>query len=173
MSSAVVAVLAVMMARTPWVDRAVSREERAAALTPVAIAMVEAAHSREELAALVELGRDEGENFALVIVRGGCTSSGCDHGLSRGVFQLRENTCPAAFALPAGSAEAHRAEALCAIETFRYHAHRCSGRARSPFEGGFSGYATGRSCRWSGAEARVRKMQRIIAELARAEKEAA
>lgn len=169
MSVSAAAVLTVMLARPAWVDRAVPAEERIAALGPIATAIAEAVHSDEEAAALVLLGRVEGENFALAIVRGGCTSSGCDHGAARGVFQEHRSFCPAAYVFAAGSIESIRAEARCAVGALRLHASRCREHALTPWHGAFSGFATGHSCHWSGADDRVRAAQRVVVELRRAE----
>lgn len=164
-----VAVLDVMLAKPAFVDRDVPREERAAALAPIATAIAEEAQSIDEEGALVYLGRHEGGYFDLRIVRGGCNKNGCDHGRSRGVFEVQPNTCPAAFKFAAGSVESIRAETHCAVATLRFHAYRCREHALTPWHGAFSGYATGHSCHWSGADDRVKAARAVVVELRRAE----
>jgi hypothetical protein len=164
-------ILVVMLARAPWVDRNVPREERAQALAPIATAIADEARSPEEAGALIALGRAEGENFALAIVRGGCTASGCDHGRSRGVFQEGRLFCPAAYEFAAGTVESIRAETHCAAARLRSFGYQCRAHAPTPLHGAFAMLGTGHSCHWSGAEARVRAARHVVVELARAERE--
>lgn len=171
MSVAVSAILAVLIAHKPWVDRDVSNEAREEQLRPVAEAIAEAAPRPEDAALLLALGWEE-SRFAISVVRSGCAglpARACDRRLARGFAQLHESACPEAFKLPVGTEESIRIEARCAIAQLHHHAARCRDHAASPWYGAFSGYATGGDCHWRGAEWRVLTARRMLAELAKLE----
>lgn len=166
--TAAAAILAVLLAHPSWSDRELKPDNRAAAIQPVAEAIADAARNPRETAVLVALGLHE-SGFALAVVAGDCASLGpraCDSGKARGVWQLHEAACRAAYAFAAGSVESIRAEARCAIAQLRFHAARCRKHAATPELGAFSGFATGSACHWGGAEARVRTTRSVERELA-------
>lgn len=162
------AVAAWILSRPAWLDRDLTREQREPVVMKYATAIVAAAHNDVEVAELVALARSESATSAR-IGGGECPPKMCDHGTSRGWFQLKSAACPTAWAVDAGSVESIDAEARCAIAQLRHHAWRCREHALTPMVGAFAGYATGGDCHWTRAGERVLLTRRIAAELAKAE----
>ena len=171
MSVSAAAVMTVLLAHKPWLDRDMSTTEREHVLQPVAEAIADVSRNELDAAVLLSLGWHE-TKFASLVLTGRCREmpegQRCDSGKARGVWSLHAEACRDAWALAAGSVESVRAEARCALRLLRFHAYRCREHSISPLFGAFSGYS-GAGCHWGQAEQRVATVQRFAAELARAE----
>lgn len=167
------AILTVMLARKPWLDRDMSSDERATMLQPIADAIAEVSRDRLDASLLLALGLHE-TAFARLVVEGRCDEmpkgQRCDSGHARGVWSLHVEACRDAYQYAAGSVDSVRAEARCALKLLRFHAYRCREHALTPLFGAFAGFGTGSKCHWSGAGARVLTTRRMAAELGKAER---
>lgn len=161
-------VAAWILSKPAWLDRDVTREQRAPIVEMYATAIVDASRNDTDVAMLLSLARHEA-SFSVRIGGGNCPARACDHGRARGWFQLHESACRAAWAFDAGTVESVREEARCALSQLKHHGWRCREHSLTPMMGAFSGYATGGDCHWAGAGARVMTVRRIAAELLKAE----
>jgi hypothetical protein len=165
------AIAAWVLAHPGWIDRDVTREQREPYVQRYAQAIADEARTPTEAAMALAQGFEDSK-FAFLVMAGRCDEmprgQQCDHGTSRGAFQLKEATCPTAYRFAPGTEESIRAETHCVLAQLRFHAWRCREHALTPLFGAFSGIADGHSCHWGGAGARVLRTRRIAAELARA-----
>ena len=127
-----------------------------------AVTEAEVERPREVAAMLVAAGWWE-SRFALHVHEGRCRVSigECDHGRARSPWQLHRSarmTADEWATMNGADFEATRLAALHAARTLAAARGRCGS-----VEGAFALYATGSSCHWSGAAARVRLTQRILA----------
>lgn len=146
-------------------DLSEPKPEREIRLHLAADAIAAAAKTRLEAAMLVALAFSE-TALSRDVQYGHCDAlpagQRCDNGKARGLFQLHEAACPAAYALPIGSPESLKTEALCAIRLLRWNAQRGREHTLTPEHAAFCGYAA-KSWEWKGADARVRTTREILA----------
>lgn len=145
-------------------DKGQSPEARRQLYTPVAAVIREVSRSRSEEALLVALAEHE-SGFARFVIEGRCSEGPpgqrCDGGKARGVFQLHQAACPAAWKHPEGSPESMALEAGCAIRLLRWGGAQCKDHALTPIHGALGVYA-GRGCDWRGSEKRVVTMTKLL-----------
>ena len=151
------AVLAAMLALGGYQpDAGMPIEERVTLYRPTVAAIVAAARTDEEAAALVALGWHE-SRFARYVLEDRCQDgpkgARCDEGRARGPWQVWGRWCRAVD---------RASEARCALATLRLGKQRCAS-----WEGGFAALAGHPSCEWPGARKRVQTMRRVLAELPR------
>lgn len=171
MSGWYTAILVVLLGLPPFHSETdESAEGRQARLQTVAAAIdhAAAAHAhrwppQKTAAALLALGWHE-SRFARYVGEGRChegpPGARCDpnrHGVrqARTYWQLHRVACPAAWALPEGSAAELQVAARCAAGLLIGAEHRC--RHRTPYgllAGAFSGYR-GIACDWRPSRARA------------------
>jgi hypothetical protein len=117
---------------------------------PVAVAIAQAARSREEAALLVAQGWHE-SRWAAYVLEGRCQDgppgARCDEGRARGPWQVW-HYCRATTT--AG-------EARCVLATARLAVARCGS-----WDGAFAALAGKGGCAWSGAPRRVETMRAVL-----------
>ena len=153
------ALLAVALSFPPWYgDRRDSTEARRELYRPTVEAIVEETQN-EKYQALLLAQAIEDTHLARYVLEGRCLDGPpgqqCDHGRSRGPFQVGR-WCPT------GSL---RDEAHCALRAAWGGVARCREKALSPWHGAFAGLAA-RDCHWASADKRVATMRGILRALA-------
>lgn len=169
-------VLAVMLALpTFYGDRGETFDQRYKLLEPLAFEIVSAAGGSRWRASLLVTTAYAETRLARFVIEGRCEEGPvgmrCDYShklkrsLSRGVFQLKEESCRAAYQYPAGSRESLREEARCAIRQLGAAKKRCAGvHPAGDLAGMFSGYG-GNSCIWPAAAERAKRVPVIESRL--------
>ena len=163
----VAVILEALLLRPPAdADRHGPKEVHVELLRREAEVIAEIATSRREVAILMALAEHETHNEHAVL-EGHCERSRwrCDNLHARGPWSVH-SWCRRAWALPDGSQEARREEALCVLNQFWGGARRGREHALTPLHAGFASLGP-RPWQWPGADKRVQTVHQIEQLLAR------